>query len=498
MELDGLGQYREGNRLEAKAAQGRDGLGELPRSIWETLSAFANTSGGLIVLGVRELEDRTFDVVGIENPDKVLDDFWNAAMSDDKVSARFLQDSDATIEMVDGKSIVALNVPRAERHIRPVYINGDLFRGTYRRMHTGDHLCTREEVLSMLRDSATSSQDAEVADSGLMEYLDDDTVAKYRRRFDSLNSNHVWSDFDDERFLEAIGAAKPDGNGELRPTCAGLLMFGEDRFIKREFPHYLLDYRQETGDNERWEDRLVSFSGDWTGNVYDFYFRAYNKLKAALKVPFKLEGADRIDDTPAHRALREALVNCLTNANWHERRGVVCVWREDAITIENPGDFRMPIEEAMKPGKSDPRNETLLSMFALVDAGERAGSGMDKIFTGWKSSGFPEPAYAVEYGPDRSILTLPLADSSTYSSGYSSSGSKDWKNSGSIQKTSDERKAEILSYLKANGPAGRTAVATAMGYRGSWASKLLSEMVEDGAIIPIGSGKNRVYDIKRS
>jgi predicted HTH transcriptional regulator len=115
-----------------------------------------------------------------------------------------------------------------------------------------------------------------------------------------------------------------------------------------------------------------------------------------------------VDDTPAHETLREAIVNALTNANWFDRRGVVCVWRNEAITIENPGDFRMPLEEARKPGKSDPRNETIMKIFAMVEIGERAGSGMDKIFNGWEWAGYSEPSYEVEYGPDRTTLTLPL------------------------------------------------------------------------------------------
>lgn len=94
-----------------------------------------------------------------------------------------------------------------------------------------------------------------------------------------------------------------------------------------------LDYRQETDPRNRWEDRFTSQTGDWSGNLYDFYQRAYNKLKQALKVPFKTEGIYRIDDTPAHLALREALANCLTNANYYERRGVVCLWGADALSL---------------------------------------------------------------------------------------------------------------------------------------------------------------------
>ena len=54
---------------------------------------------------------------------------------------------------------------------------------------------------------------------------------------------------------------------------------------------------------------------------------------------------DRVDDTPAHEVLREAIANGLTNTNWFERCGVVCVWSNEAITIANPGDFSVSIEE---------------------------------------------------------------------------------------------------------------------------------------------------------
>ena len=191
-------------------------------------------------------------------------------------------------------------------------------------------------------------------------------------------------------------------------------MFGKDRWITDEFPHYFLDYRQEAGAIERWADRFTSQPGDWSGNVYDFYYRVYNKLKAALKVPFALD-ADmlRVDDTPAHKALREAIANCLTNANYYDRRGIVCVWGDDAITIANPGDFRMPIEEARKPGSSDPRNETMLKIFSFVNIGERAGSGMGTIENGWTAAGYPAPSYDVAYGPDRTTLTLPLVSTNS-------------------------------------------------------------------------------------
>lgn len=71
----------------------------------------------------------------------------------------------------------------------------------------------------------------------------------------------------------------------------------------------------------RWSDRLQSSSGECSGNVCDFYFRVYNKIIKDVKVPFKMSGGERIDDTPVHKALREAMENCLINADYHGLRG---------------------------------------------------------------------------------------------------------------------------------------------------------------------------------
>ena len=65
-----ISRYRENNRLEAKLA-----TGGLPRSIWETYSAFANTYGGVILLGVEELPDHTLRVQGLLEPRELVDEF---------------------------------------------------------------------------------------------------------------------------------------------------------------------------------------------------------------------------------------------------------------------------------------------------------------------------------------------------------------------------------------------------------------------------------------
>lgn len=127
-----------------------------------------------------------------------------------------------------------------------------------------------------------------------------------------------------------------------------------------------------------------------------------------LKIPFKLESGTRIDDTPMHKALREALANCLVNADFYVGRGIVIKKDQDSIVIENPGYVRTGKRQMLKGGISDPRNKALMKMFNMIGIGERAGSGVPDILSVWEQEGWKEPEIEEQYGPDRTILTLPL------------------------------------------------------------------------------------------
>lgn len=194
----------------------------------------------------------------------------------------------------------------------------------------------------------------------------------------------------------------------MNATAAGLLMFANEYDIVRQFPDFFLDYRAELDPGNRWTDRVQSSAGDWSGNVFDFYFRVYNKLKQVLNVPFKLSGGMRIDDTPMHEALREALANCLINTDYYGSRGVVITLHSNRITLANPGYSRTGKIQMMLGGISDPRNRGLMKMFNMIDIGERAGSGIPKIVNIWKDEGLKEPVIEEQFDPDRTIITLSL------------------------------------------------------------------------------------------
>ena len=115
--LDEIGDLHEGQRLEMKRADF-----SVPRDIWETYSAFANTEGGEIVLGVEEYADgseRKYRVSGVDDPDRLKKQFWDQIRDQKQVSADILPTDAVRIADVQGKQVMVITVPKANRFDKP-------------------------------------------------------------------------------------------------------------------------------------------------------------------------------------------------------------------------------------------------------------------------------------------------------------------------------------------------------------------------------------------
>lgn len=165
----------------------------------------------------------------------------------------------------------------------------------------------------------------------------------------------------------------------------------------------------------RWTDRIESQSGDWSGNVFDFFSRVSAKLLLDLKKPFRLEGIVRQDTTPVHDAVREALGNCLANADFAQPWSVVVEKWPDRLVLANPGTIICGKAQMMRGGVSQPRNRGVFKMLNLIGVGEHAGSGVPDILAAWDRAGYDAPVVEEQFGadvPDRTTLTLPLVEAS--------------------------------------------------------------------------------------
>ncbi len=190
-------QGSETLEIEFKAAQGG-----IPKSLWETVSAFANTNGGWILLGVKESNNKCV-VEGLPNPSKMLDDFYNTLRSTSKINHPVCNAQDARIEPYDEKEILVIRVPEAPRQQRPVYINGNPYNGTYVRRHTGDHHCTKPEVDRMMREASDVGADSAILPEFNLDDIDRDALARYRQLDQNLHAGEPRNTYDDLRFLTA-------------------------------------------------------------------------------------------------------------------------------------------------------------------------------------------------------------------------------------------------------------------------------------------------------
>lgn len=127
-----------------------------------------------------------------------------------------------------------------------------------------------------------------------------------------------------------------------------------------------------------------------------------------LKVPFRLKGDERQDETPVHEALREALANCLIHADYTGQRSILVLKRPSLFGFRNPGRMRVSIEQAIRGGESDCRNKALQNMFMLIGRGERLGSGVPTIFQNWTGQHWRKPDIWEELEPEQTTLMLRL------------------------------------------------------------------------------------------
>lgn len=446
--------YKENNRIEAKRA-----TGGFPGSLWETYSAFANTYGGIIMLGVEEMPDKFLRTVKLPDPDRLVEIFWQSAADRQKISANILCAQDIQIVEAGGNRIVAIEVPRANRRDKPVYLGTDPYTGSYRRNGEGDYRCTRAEVDAMLRDRCDVSKDSEILIQFTSDCFDKDSVSWFRRK--SQQRMPLPESIED--FLRDVGAAAVGKDQELHPTIGGLLMMGRQECIQNEFPNLQLEYYEQT------ERYALPFR--YTGkNLFDFYETITSRLQ---KRQYAAWYGIHMDDEIL-QAVSEALANALMHADYFASAGVRMEMTPEAVRITNPGGMRICGEDAFQDGLSDPRNMTLIHLFHLIQVGNRSGSGLRKIRSAWKRHGWRVPELRESFGPDKTILLLPF--------------SVEERNGGSEENPYREReeyerkKLAVLEYLTFYVTGTAEELAKAFGISKFAVEKVLSAMKEEGII----------------
>ncbi len=376
-------EYRENNRIEAKRA-----AGGFPNSMWETYSSFANTLGGVILLGVDEHKDHSLHAVDLPNRDEYVKKIFDTVRDRTKVSANIITEKDVQKVDFEGKRILIITIPRAERVDRPVYIGTDPYTGTYRRGGEGDYRCSIKQIDAMLRDKKRIGSDMKVAYGFRLSALDFDSVKDCRLRLDMNGKDEARSALSDLGFLKKLGGAAKDKRKNLRPTLAGLLTFGKRESILKRFKNFSLSYKDEINPANDIAPQDINAE-----NIYNFFFAVCDKLVGIAQ------------GSAVYMALREALLNSLVNADYAQG-GIEITYFGTGVTFKNCGSFRTSPYSAAQGGVSDPRNPGVKGIFKLFGVGEGNGGGVPFIYSVWRKKAWDMPCFTENFDPDYITLNL--------------------------------------------------------------------------------------------
>lgn len=394
---------KEGVEVEFKAASD-----SLPKSIWETISAFANTAGGTLFLGVSETK-RTFNVDGVQDAEKLESDFWNTFRNKNKISPFSIgTDAFEIIDAGNGKKIIRITIPQADYSEIPVYLNGDI-RQTYIRRGEGDFLVNEEELKTLLRNNSQKSQDRVPLKSLSIDDLDRRALVSFKSLIEARYPGN-YEEMKMQDFLLHVGLLDDSDKENICPYSGTLLLFGKYNVIKRYFNSYQMDYFDYRDSSERWSDRVATDDlGPDEMNIFNFYNIVYQKLASVSKAGFRM-GKDMVRvNTDMKEALREALINTIVHADYAIPNGSVRIEVYDTYyRFENPGKMLIPVEKFFRGGTTKSRNDVIMSVFRRLGLSERQGYGGYQIFRAASNNMLRTPI--IETSIDKTVLTIWLVD----------------------------------------------------------------------------------------
>lgn len=472
--LNSLG--KEGVDIEFKEASDA-----LPKSIWETVSAFANTNGGVLILGIKE-EHRSFTVAGVHDAAKMESDFWNTIRNRKKISSLSI-DTDAfeILKTRDGKEVVRITIPQASFADLPVYLNGEMSQA-YIRRGEGNYLASADELKTLIRNGSTKSLDRTPLKGLSIDALDRNALGKFKTMIEARYPEGAFEDMKMQDFLLHLGLLDDSVPGDICVYSGTLLLFGRYNIIKRYFDSYQIDYFDYRGSDERWSDRVSTDDLlPQEMNLFNFYEIVSQKLSATAKSGFKLDENMIRVNTDMTQALREALVNTFVHADYSIPNSSIRIEVFDTYyKFENPGKMLIPVDKFFRGGMTKSRNDVLMSVFRRLGLSERQGYGGYQIFKAVSNNMLRSPQIITSL--EKTSLTIWLVDLP-----------------GSYSELTGYEK-DILSIVTHAGVVSKSDISSMLGDRYSeyQIKKALKNLVDSNILAMTGKGRAVRYSINIS
>ena len=373
--------------VEAKAA--RTGT---PADLYKPLSAFANRSGGGVLLFGLD-EDSGFKVVGVGNPRKLQEDLSGlAAQMEPPLRPSF------SVEEIEGRAVVAVEIPEVAYDQKPCYHRPHgLHDGSFIRVGNSTRRMSDYEIYSFMSSRTQPTFDEEPVLRATLQDLDRAKLEKYLARRKDARPNAAYWDLPFEQILKQLQIVV-EVDGVLHPTLAGLLMFGiyPQIFELQLFIAYLQFFGTTTTEEAPSGERFLD-NRKFEGTLDEMVDNAVSYVMANTRKGSLIRGVTR-QDIPEYPevALREAIVNALAHRDYsHFVRGSHVQVRmfADRLEVENPGGLygRVTLDK-LQEGQST-RNRLLMHLMEDVHLVENRGSGIDAILDAMQKRGLPAPDF---------------------------------------------------------------------------------------------------------
>ena len=443
---------------------------ELPKNVWETVSAFANTSGGWLVLGVSQ-NGKAFEITGVANPEKVEQSLVTTLRGRNKFNV--LINPECRKYDIDGKTVLAFHIPSAEQ--KPVYFNA--LQNTFIRTASGDQRATDYEINALLREQSFGMMSEKPVEGTSVGSFNKASYKGFRDYLKRMVPELPYNTLGDDEFNQKLQLVR---DGKL--TYGGLLFLGDNTEILNHVSDFRVDYLEIPATSYADAEPRYTYRIQEQENIWEYYFALFQRLRIYADNPLYIgELGGGYEDNKQVGALREALVNMLIHADWFSPMKPRIRVFTNRIEFENPGALPRPIEELMRTDVSVPRNPVLAKLFRVAKFCESAGYGFDKMLV-WKKETHKEVIF--ETTVDSTKVTFMLKDGKVDLSGATESGMKSGMESG----MKNTRHA-VLDLIREDNSISISAISERLNITRSTIQKHIDNLKNDGLIRREGADK---------
>ncbi len=352
--------------------------------IYEEVVAFANSGGGVLLIGVED--DRR--VTGAQPRHSGVTDPLRLQAA---IFGNTVPNVNTRVSVVNhpGGSVIAVEV---DPYPEPcATASGKALRRTI----AGDG--KPQSLPYYPRDQRSRRTDlglldfsAQTLEGVTFESLDPLEFERLRQTVTRLRGDGSLLELSDEELAKALRLVESQSGGNLMPNVAGLLLLGREQVLRQLLPthevHFqVLDAAQQVKVNDAFRTPLLK-----TLEGLEARFAARNSEQEVAVGLFRLPIPDYSPE-----GFREALNNALLHRDYTQMQAVYVQWQPDHLLITSPGSFPVGVTlENLLVHEPKPRNARLAEAFKRIGLVEQTGRGVDKIFMGQLRYGRPVPDYS--------------------------------------------------------------------------------------------------------